>query len=92
MNAKAKKSLTFIELVSELPDNKEETIEEESWEDEHLFLISTIDPWHGTLITYLQTQRIDAQYSSMNDAASDTRHGGTSLLGILYTIEEYTSF
>ena len=30
MNAKAKKSLTFAELVSELPNNKEETIEEES--------------------------------------------------------------
>ena len=34
-------------------------------EDEHLFLISTTDPWYGTLIIYLQTQRIDAQFSSI---------------------------
>ena len=49
----------------ELPSNKEETIEEDSWVDEHLFLIATTDPWYGTLITYLQTQRIDAQFSSI---------------------------
>ena len=65
VNAKAKKSLTFTELVFELPRNKEETIEEESWADEYLFLISTTDPWYGTLITYLQTQRIDAKFSSI---------------------------
>ena len=63
INTKAKKSLTFAEPVSELPDNKDEKIEEESWEDEHLFLISTTDPWYGTLIAYLQPQRIDAQFS-----------------------------
>ena len=63
VNAKAKKYLTFAELVSELLDNKEETIEEEYWEDRHLFLIATTDPWYGTLITYLQTQRIDPQFS-----------------------------
>ena len=65
VNAKAKKSLTFVELVSELPDIKEETIEKESWVYEHLFLISTIDPWYLTLIIYLQTQRIDAQFSNI---------------------------
>ena len=51
--------------MSELPDNNEETIEEESWAYEHLFLISTIDPWYLTLIIYLQTQRIDAQFSNI---------------------------
>ena len=65
VNAKAKKSLTFVDLVSELPCNKEETIEEESCTDEHLFLIATTDPWYGTLIIYLQTQRIDAQFCSI---------------------------
>ena len=65
VKTKDKKSLTFAELVSELPDNKEETIEEESWADKHLFLISTAYPWYGTLIIYLQTQRIDTQFSSI---------------------------
>ena len=65
VNAKDNKSLTFAELAFELPDNKDETIEEEPWADEHLFIISTTDPWCGTLITYLQTQRIDAQFSSI---------------------------
>ena len=65
VNAKAKKSLTFIEVVSELPSNKEEKVKEESWADKHLFLIATTIPWYGTLITYLQTQRIDAQFSSI---------------------------
>ena len=65
INVKANKCLIFVELVSELPDNKKEKIEEESWEDEHLFLIATTDPWYGTLITYLQAQRVDAQFSSI---------------------------
>ena len=55
VNAKAKKSLTIAELVSELQKNKEETIEEESWEYIHLFLISTTNPWYVTLIIYLHT-------------------------------------
>ena len=54
VNVKAKKYFTFAEPVSELPGNKEEKVEEESWADEHLFLIAIIDPWYGTLITYLQ--------------------------------------
>ena len=65
INAKDNKSLTFEELVSELPNNKEETIEGEPWGDEHVFLIATIDLWYGTLIIYLQTQRIDPQFSSI---------------------------
>ena len=65
INAKANKYLTFAKLVYELPSNKNETIEENSWADEHLFLIATTDPWYGTLIIYLQTQRIDAQFSSI---------------------------
>ena len=65
INAKAKKSLTFAELVSEISGNKEEKVEEESWAYGILFLISTTDPWYGTLIIYLQTQRIDAQFSSI---------------------------
>ena len=62
VSAKAKKLLTFVELVSELPGNKEETIKEESWEKKHFFLIATTDPWYGTLIIYVQTQRINAQF------------------------------
>ena len=63
INSKSKKSLTFAEPMSKLSGDKEEKVEEDSLADEHLFIISTTDPWYGTLITYLQTQRIDAQFS-----------------------------
>ena len=65
VNSKAKKSLTFAELVSELPRSKEEKVKEESLADKHLFIISTTDPWYGTLITYLQIQRINSQLYSI---------------------------
>ena len=55
INTKTKKSLTFVELVSEWPCNKEETIKEESWADKHLCLINNTNPLYGTLIIYLQT-------------------------------------
>ena len=65
VNTKSNKSLTFVELVSDLPDNKEETIEEDLCSYKHLFTIATIDPWYGTWIIYLQNQRIDAQFYSI---------------------------
>ena len=52
MSAKSKKSLVFVELISELPC-EEEIVYDESFPDEHLFLISSQDPWYGDLIFYL---------------------------------------
>ena len=52
MSAKSKKSLVFAELISELPCG-EEMIYDESFPNEHLFLISSQDPWYGDIIVYL---------------------------------------
>ena len=52
MSAKSKKSLVFAELISKLPCG-EEIVYDESFPDEHLFLISPQDPWYGDIILYL---------------------------------------
>ncbi len=54
---KSKKSLAFVELVLELPKEDEKDSGEETLPDEHIFLISSTDPWYGDLIVYLQTLR-----------------------------------
>lgn len=43
LSANSKKSLVFVELISELPC-EEEIVYEESFPDEHLFLFSSQDP------------------------------------------------
>ena len=43
LSAKSKKSMVFVELTSELPCG-EDIVYEESFPDEHLFLISSLDP------------------------------------------------
>jgi hypothetical protein len=54
--SKSKKSLVFAELMCDFPRTDTETVAEESIADESLFLISTLDPWYGDIIIYLQTQ------------------------------------
>ena len=54
--SKSKKSLVFAELMCDFPNTKTETIVEHPIADESLFLISTLDPWYGDIILYLQTQ------------------------------------
>ena len=54
-SAKAKKSLVFVELLSDLPRNSEDLSYDESLVDGHLFLIDSFDLWYGTIIIYLQT-------------------------------------
>ncbi|MCY6488265.1 hypothetical protein, partial [Actinobacillus pleuropneumoniae] len=39
------------------PHADTETVVEEPIADESLFLISTLDPWYGDIIIYLQTQK-----------------------------------
>lgn len=53
---KAKKSLVFVELMSELPFDHEDHSLVESIKDEYLFLINSNDPSYGEIIIYLQTQ------------------------------------
>ena len=54
--SKSKKSLVFIELMCDFPSTNTETVAEHLIADEYLFLISTVDPWYGDIIIYLQTQ------------------------------------
>ena len=37
-------------------------IEEDSFLDEHIFLISTSDPWYGDILIYLQTLKYPAAF------------------------------
>ena len=43
-SAKSKKSLVFAELIAEFPTEEDVVVEEDSFPDEHIFLISTSDP------------------------------------------------
>ena len=54
-SAKSKKSLVFAELIAEFPTEEDVVIEDDSFPDEHIFLISTSDPWYGDILIYLQT-------------------------------------
>ena len=54
--ATSKKSLVFVELMCDIPCASTESEASDSFPDEFLFLISTIDPWYGDLPIYLQTQ------------------------------------
>ena len=54
-SAKSKKSLVFAELIAEFPTEEDVVIEDDSFLDEHIFLISTSDLWYGDILLYLQT-------------------------------------
>ena len=62
MSSKSKKSLVFVELISNFPYG-EEIVYDESFPDEDLFLISSQDPWYGDLIVYLQTVKFPSTFS-----------------------------
>ena len=62
VSAKSKKSLIFAELISDFP-SEEEDIYEDTFVDEHIFLISTLDPWYGDIIVYLQTLKVPTHLS-----------------------------
>ena len=58
VSEKSNKSLIFIELISYFPSLDEGEIQEDSFVDEHIFLISTMDPWYGDIIVYLRTLKV----------------------------------
>ena len=62
-SARSKKSLVFIELIAEFLVEEDVAIEEDSFPDEHIFLISTCDPWYGDILVYLQTLNYPAAFS-----------------------------
>jgi hypothetical protein len=61
--AKSKKSLVFAELLCSLPSIAAPSQLEDSIPDETLFLISTLDPWYGDIIVYLQTSSFHPETS-----------------------------
>ena len=61
--AKSKKSLVFAELISYFPNLDEEEVHEDYLIDEHIFLISTANPWYGDIIVYLQTLKVPTHLS-----------------------------
>ena len=52
-STKSKKSLVFAEFIAEFSVEEDVAIEEDSFLDEHIFSISTFDPWYGDIIFYL---------------------------------------
>ena len=54
--AKSKKSLIFSEFICALPYTSTSINFTKQILDETLFLISTLGPWYGYIIVYLQTQ------------------------------------
>ena len=61
-SAKSKKYLVFVDLIAEFQVEEDTTIEEDSIPDEHIFLISTSDPWYGDIVVYLQTLKCPASF------------------------------
>jgi hypothetical protein len=51
--AKSKKSLVFVELISELPVESGDVILEELPIKGDMFFIVSSDPWYGDIIVYL---------------------------------------
>ena len=63
VSTKLKKSLIFAELISDFPREEGEEVYEDTFVDEHIFLISTLDPWYGDIIIYLQTLKVPTHLS-----------------------------
>ena len=63
VSTKLNKSLIFAELISDFPSEEEEEVYEDTFVDEHIFLISNLDPWYGDIIIYLQTLKVPTHLS-----------------------------
>ena len=61
-SAKTKKSLVFAEIIAEFPTEEDVVVEDDSFPDEHIFLISTSDPWYGDILIYLQNLKYPATF------------------------------
>ena len=56
------KSLVFAELIAEFPTEEDVVVQDDSFPDEHIFLLSTSDPWYGDILIYLQTLKYRATF------------------------------
>ena len=62
-SGKIKEIVDLSELMSDFPSLEEEEVYEDMFIDEHIFLISTLDPWYGDMIVYLQTLKVPTHIS-----------------------------
>jgi hypothetical protein len=60
---KSKKLLVFSELISTLPVKSGDVTPKESPIKGDIFLISSLDPWYGDILVYLQTLKCPASSS-----------------------------
>ena len=72
VSAKSKKSLIFAELISDFPSEVKDLVCEDTFVNENIFLISTLDPWCGDIIIYLQTLKVPTHLS--RDGQRRLRH------------------
>ena len=63
VSVKSKKLLIFTKLKFDFPSEEEEEACEDTFVDEHIFLIPTLDPWYGDIIIYLQTLKVPTHLS-----------------------------
>ena len=59
---KSKQLLIFVGIIFYFPSEEEEVCED-TFIDEHIFLILTLDPWYGDIIIYLQTLKVPTHLS-----------------------------
>ena len=62
VTTKSKKLFIFAELIFDFPSEEEE-VYEDTFFDENIFLISTLDPWYGDIIVYFQTLKVPTHLS-----------------------------
>ena len=65
-HTKSNKSLVFSELICDLPSIEKETIAEDLFPNESLFMICFDKIWYGEIIVYLQTQNFQLDLSSID--------------------------
>ena len=63
ISVKSKKSFLFAELISNFPSVEEEEVYEDYFFNEHIFHISTVDPWYGDIIMCLQILKVPTHLS-----------------------------
>jgi hypothetical protein len=75
---KSKKSLVFVELISELSVESGNNFPEESLINGDIFLIASSDPWYGDILVYLQTLKCPS--SSSHDEHRRIHHQAQNYL------------
>jgi hypothetical protein len=57
------KNVGFCKLMSNFLSEERDVIIIDSFLDEHIFLISSSNPWYGDILVYLQTLKLYSNYS-----------------------------